>query len=80
MALCSGNKFLSTPYLVAIIALIITGYHNGIGSSADPSVQKVIDILQQSSSRSTFNQKMGYGYVDAYLAYGRAYTAGGLAA
>ncbi|MCG3254812.1 MAG: hypothetical protein H7646_01955 [Candidatus Heimdallarchaeota archaeon] len=51
-----------------------------IGSSTDPSVQKVIDILQHASSRSTFDQKMGYGYVDAYLAYGKAYTEGRLAA
>ncbi|MHA1829537.1 MAG: S8 family serine peptidase [Candidatus Heimdallarchaeaceae archaeon] len=73
-----GTSF-STPYLAAIIALIITGYHRGIGSSTDPSVQKVIDILLYASSRSTFNQKMGYGYVDAYIAYGKAYTEGRLA-
>jgi len=70
---------LSTPYLTAIIALIITGYHNGIGDSTDPSLQKVVDILLYASSRSTFDQKMGYGYVDAYLAYGKAYTEGRLA-
>ncbi|MCE7743359.1 MAG: S8/S53 family peptidase [Candidatus Heimdallarchaeota archaeon] len=70
---------LSTPYLTAIIALIITGYHNGIGDSTDPSLQKVVDILLYASSRSTFDQKMGYGYVDAYLAYGKAYTEGTLA-
>ncbi|MHA1346298.1 MAG: S8 family serine peptidase [Candidatus Heimdallarchaeaceae archaeon] len=63
----------STPYLTGIIALIITGYHNGIGSSSDPSVQKVVDILQYASSRSSFNQQMGYGYIDVYLAYGKAY-------
>ncbi len=68
----------STPYLAGIIALIITGYHNGIGSSTDPTVQKVIDILQYASSRSTFDQ-MGYGYVDLYLACGKAYTEGRLA-
>ncbi len=51
----------------------------GIGSSTDPSLQKVIDILQYASSRSSFDQKMGYGYVDAYMAYGRAYTEGRLA-
>lgn len=70
---------ISTPYLAGIIALIITGYHNGLGSYTDPTVQKVIDILQYASSRSTFDQEMGYGYVDAYLAYGRAYTEGRLA-
>lgn len=70
----------STPYLAGIIALIITCYHRGIGSYTDPSVQKVIDILQYASSRSTFDQKMGYGYVDAYLATGKAYTEGRLAA
>ncbi|NPD88906.1 MAG: hypothetical protein HGN29_09275 [Asgard group archaeon] len=69
----------STPYLAAIIALIITGYHNGIGSSTDPSVQKVIEILLYASSRSTFFQLTGYGYVDAYIAYGKAYTEGVLA-
>ncbi len=69
----------STPYLAGIIALIITGYHNGIGSSTDPTVQKVVDILQYASSRSTFDQKMGYGYVDVYLAYGKAYMEGRLA-
>ncbi len=74
----AGTSF-STPYLAAIIALIITGYHNGIGSSTDPSVQKVIDILQYASSRSTFDQKMGYGYVDAYIAYGKAFMEGRLA-
>ncbi|TFG08485.1 hypothetical protein EU534_02770 [Candidatus Heimdallarchaeota archaeon] len=74
----AGTSF-STPYLAGIIALIITGYHNGIGDYTDPTVQKVIDILQYASSRSTFNQKMGYGYVDAYLAYGKAYTEGRLA-
>ena len=73
-----GTSF-STPYLAAIIALVITGYHSGIGSSTDPSVQKVIDILMYASSRSTFHVKLGYGYVDAYLAYGRAYTEGRLA-
>ncbi|MHA1809063.1 MAG: S8/S53 family peptidase, partial [Candidatus Heimdallarchaeaceae archaeon] len=46
-----GTSF-SVPYLAAIVALIITGYHNGIGSSTDPSLQKVIDILQYASSRS----------------------------
>lgn len=71
---------LSTPYLAAIIALIITRYHDGIGSSTDPSVQKVIDILLYASSRNTFHQKWGYGYVDAYLACGKAYTEGRLAA
>jgi len=74
-----GTSF-SVPYLAAIVALIITGYHNGIGSSTDPSLQKVIDILQYASSRSTFDQQMGYGYVDTYLAYGKAYTEGCLAA
>ncbi len=66
----------STPYLAAIVALIITGYHTGLGSSTDPSLQEIIDILQYSSSRSTFDQQMGYGYVDAYIAYGKAYTEG----
>lgn len=70
---------LSTPYLAATIALIITGYHNGIGSSTDPSLQKVLDILYYASSRSTFDQKLGYGYIDTYLAYGKAYTEGRLA-
>ncbi|MHA1346274.1 MAG: S8/S53 family peptidase [Candidatus Heimdallarchaeaceae archaeon] len=74
-----GTSF-SVPYLAAIVALIITGYHNGIGSSTDPSLQKVIDILQYASSRSTFDQQMGYGYVDTYIAYGKAYTEGCLAA
>ncbi|TFG08487.1 hypothetical protein EU534_02780, partial [Candidatus Heimdallarchaeota archaeon] len=69
----------STPYLAGIIALVITRYHAGIGSPTDPSVQKVIEILQYASSRSTFDQKMGYGYVDAYLACGKAYTEGRLA-
>ena len=69
----------STPYLAAIVALIITGYHRGIGSSTDPSLQKVIDMLLYASSRSTFDQKMGYGYVDAYLAYGKAFTEGRVA-
>ena len=69
----------STPYLAGIIALIITGYHNGIGSSTDPTVQKVIDILQYASSRSTFDQQMGYGYIDVYTAYGKAYMEGRLA-
>ncbi|MHA1224548.1 MAG: hypothetical protein ACTSP3_15090, partial [Candidatus Heimdallarchaeaceae archaeon] len=46
----------STPSLAAIVALIITGYHRGIGSSTDPSLQKVIDILFYASSRSTFDQ------------------------
>ncbi len=71
---------LSTPYLAAIVALIITGYHNGIGSSTDPSVQKVIDILHYASSRNTFDTFMGYGYVDAYTAYGKAFMEGRLAA
>ena len=71
---------LSTPYLAAIIALIITRYHDGIESSTDPSVQKVIDILLYASSRSTFHQKWGYGYVDAYIACGKAYMEGRLAA
>ncbi|NPD89519.1 MAG: S8/S53 family peptidase [Asgard group archaeon] len=71
---------ISAPYLAAIIALIITGYHNGIGSSTDPSVQKVIEILLYASSRSTFYQLTGYGYVDAYIAYGKAYMEGRLAA
>lgn len=75
----SEGTSISTPYLAAIISLIITGYHAGIGSSTDPSLQKVIDILQYASSRSSFDQKMGYGYVDAYMAYGRAYTEGRLA-
>jgi len=35
-----GTSF-STPYLAAIVALIIIGYHNGIGSSTDPSLQKL---------------------------------------
>jgi len=74
-----GTSF-SVPYLAAIVALIFTGYHNGIGSSTDPSLQKVIDILQYASSRSTFDQQMGYGYVDTYIAYGKAYTEGCLAA
>jgi subtilase family serine protease len=69
----------STPYLAAIIALIITGYHNGIGDSTDPTLSKVIEILLYASSRSTFDQKMGYGFVDAYIAYGKAYTEGVLA-
>ena len=69
----------STPYLAGIIALIITGYHNGIGSSTDPTVQKVVDILQYASSRSSFDQQMGYGYVDVYIAYGKAYMEGRLA-
>ncbi|MHA1401648.1 MAG: S8 family serine peptidase [Candidatus Heimdallarchaeaceae archaeon] len=76
----SEGTSISTPYLAAIIALIITGYHEGIGSSTDPSLQKVIDILQYASSRSSFDQKMGYGYVDAYIAYGKAYTEGKKAA
>jgi hypothetical protein len=74
-----GTSF-SVPYLAAIVALIITGYHNGIGDSTDPSVDKVVEILQYASSRSTFDQQMGYGYVDTYLAYGKAYTEGCLAA
>lgn len=69
----------STPYLAGVIALIITGYHNGIGSFIDPTVQKIVDILQYASSRSTFDQKMGYGYIDVYMAYGRAFTEGRLA-
>jgi hypothetical protein len=69
----------SSAYLAAIVALIITGYHNGIGSSTDPSVQKVIDILHYASSRSTFDTFMGYGYVDAYTAYGKAFMEGRLA-
>ncbi len=69
----------STPYLAGIIALIITGYHNGIGSSTDPTVQKVVDILQYASSRSSFDQQMGYGYIDVYTAYGKAYMEGRLA-
>jgi hypothetical protein len=69
----------SAPYLAAIVALIITGYHDGIGDSTDPSLDKVIEILQYASSRSTFDQKMGYGFVDAYIAYGKAYTEGILA-
>jgi len=73
-----GTSF-STPYLAAIIALIITKYHDGIGSSTDPSVQKVVEILLYASSRGTFHQKQGYGYVDAYLACGKAYTEGVLA-
>jgi len=51
-----GTSF-STPYLAAIVALIIIGYHNGIGSSTDPSLQKIIDILQYASSRSTLTNK-----------------------
>ncbi|MCE7737961.1 MAG: S8 family serine peptidase [Candidatus Heimdallarchaeota archaeon] len=74
----AGTSF-STPYLAATIALIITAYHNGIGSSTDPSLQKVLDILYYASSRSTFDQKFGYGYIDAYLAFGKAYTEGRLA-
>ena len=73
-----GTSF-SAPYLAGIIALIITGYHNGIGSSTDPTVQKVVDILQYASSRSSFDQQMGYGYVDVYIAYGKAYMEGRLA-
>ena len=69
----------STPYLAATVALIITGYHAGLGSYTDPSLQKIIEILLYASSRSTFDQQMGYGYVDAYLAYGKAYTEGRLA-
>ncbi|MCE7739020.1 MAG: S8/S53 family peptidase [Candidatus Heimdallarchaeota archaeon] len=69
----------SAPYLAGIIALIITGYHNGIGSSTDPTVQKVVDILQYASSRSSFDQQMGYGYIDVYTAYGKAYMEGRLA-
>jgi len=74
----AGTSF-STPYLTGIIALVITGYHNGLGTYTDPTIQKIIDILDYASSRSTFNQKMGYGYVDTYLAYGKAYTEGRLA-
>ena len=74
-----GTSF-STPYLAGIVALIITGYHNGIGDSTDPSVQKVVEILNYASSRRSFDQKMGYGYIDVYMAYGKAYTEGGLAA
>ena len=62
-----GTSF-STPYLAAVIALIITGFHNGIGNSTDPSLDTVIDILQYSSSRSTFQKKLGYGYIDTYMA------------
>ena len=75
----AGTSF-SVPYLAAIIALVITEYHNGIGNSTDPSVDKVVEILQYASSRSTFHQKVGYGYVDTYLAFGKAYTEGCLAA
>lgn len=76
----SDGTSYSTAYLAAIVALIITGYHNGIGSSTDPSLDKVIDILQYASSRSTFDQQMGYGYVDAYRAYQKAYMEGRWAA
>jgi len=73
-----GTSF-SIPYLAAIVALIITGYHAGLTSSTDPSLQKVIEILLYASSRDTFDQQMRYGYVDAYSAYGKAYYEGVLA-
>lgn len=71
-----GGTSYSTPYFAAIVALIIRGYQEGISENIDPSLQQVIEILLYSSSRRTFDQKMGYGYVDAYVAYGRAFYIG----
>ncbi len=78
MGVWDGNQPKHT-ILSCYCGLIIVGYHRGIDSlDIDPCLQTVIDILNYASSRSSFDQKMGYGFVDAYIAYGRAFTMGGL--
>lgn len=66
----------SAPYLAAIGALVIVGYHKGDNSLNDPSISQLTQILYNASSRSTYDIGLGFGFVDTYLAYGKAFYEG----
>ncbi len=63
-----GTSF-STPYFAATAAMIIDKYRQYEGNGVDPSLTKLISLLKQFSSRTSFDQYVGWGYIDVFDAY-----------
>ena len=74
-----GTSF-SAPYFAGIIAIVIDGYRDGylaFGKTAPVlTIDKLKQILLEASSLTAYNYKLGYGFVDAHLAYRGAYNRG----
>lgn len=74
-----GNSY-SAPYLAGIVAVIIDGYIDGRISkgltATKPSGSTIYNALRMASSRSVWNNELGWGYININSAYGNGYYFG----
>ncbi len=75
----SGTSF-SAPYFAATVAVLQNAFSLGTfakcGYKAKPTRSQLMDILLDSASRSTFNQGLGWGWINLKTVYDNAYAEG----
>ncbi|RMG33897.1 MAG: hypothetical protein D6732_11250 [Methanobacteriota archaeon] len=74
-----GTSF-SAPYFAATIAIIMDRFAKGLqdacGYISLPTKEKILQILKLSSSRTTFDKDIGWGWISLIKASTEAYHAG----